>query len=50
MAKKAIYILEDEDRLNTFKNNAYIFAERFSLNSILPLYEEIYRSVKVGCC
>jgi len=50
MAKKAIYILEDEDRLNEFKNNAYTFAEHFSLNSILPLYEEIYRSVKVGCC
>ncbi len=50
MAKKAVYILEDEDRLTTFKENAYNYAQQFSLNSILPLYEEIYRTVKIGCC
>jgi N-acetyl-alpha-D-glucosaminyl L-malate synthase BshA len=50
MAKKAIYILEDEQRLQEFKNNACTFAQQFSLKSILPQYEEIYRAVKVGYC
>lgn len=50
MAKNAIYILEDEQRLEEFKNNARTFAQQFSLESILPLYEDIYRAVKEGCC
>jgi len=50
MAKKAIYILEDEQRLQKFKNDACNFAQQFSLKTILPQYEEIYRAVKVGCC
>lgn len=50
MAKKAIYILEDEQRLEKFKNSACNFAKQFSLQSILPQYEDIYRAVKVGCC
>lgn len=50
MANKAIYILEDEQRLQEFKDNACNYAKQFSLDSILPQYEEIYRSVKVGCC
>jgi len=50
MAKNAIYILEDEKRLQEFKNNAFTFAKQFSLETILPQYEEIYRSVKVGIC
>ena len=50
MAKNAIYILEDEQRLQEFKNNACTFAQKFSLETILPQYEEIYRAVKVGCC
>jgi N-acetyl-alpha-D-glucosaminyl L-malate synthase BshA len=50
MAKNAMYILEDEKRLQEFKNNAFNFAKQFSLETILPQYEEIYRSVKVGIC
>ena len=50
MAKKAIYILEDDQRLQKFKNDACTFAQQFSLKTILPQYEDIYRAVKVGCC
>ena len=50
MAKNSIYLLEDEDRLNLFKENAYKVAHRFSIENILPLYEEMYRRVKANCC
>ncbi len=50
MAKNAIYILENEQRLEQFKVNALNFAQRFSLERILPTYEELYRNVKAGCC
>jgi hypothetical protein len=32
----------DDQNLNTFKQNARKQAEKFSLEQILPLYEEIY--------
>ncbi len=50
MAKNAIYILENKERLMEFKVNAQIFARKFSIENILPLYEEMYRTIKVGCC
>ncbi len=50
MSEKALFILEDQRRLEEFKSNANKFAQEFSLQNILPLYEEIYRTVKVGCC
>lgn len=50
MAKNAIYILEDDSRLEEFKENAKRQAERFSIEKILPLYEDVYRSVKKDCC
>tara|TARA_R110002073_G_scaffold72537_1_gene177736 strand:- start:779306 stop:780430 length:1125 start_codon:yes stop_codon:yes gene_type:complete len=50
MSEKAIYILEDEDRLKEFKKNACTFAQQFSIDTILPQYEEMYRMVKEGCC
>lgn len=43
MAKNAIYILEDEKRLETFKDNAFKNAQRFSIDKILPEYEKIYQ-------
>jgi len=43
MAQKAIYILSDEYRLMTFKENAYIQAQNFSIDLILPQYEKIYQ-------
>ena len=50
MAKNSIYILEDEERLNIFKENAYRVAHKFSIEKILPHYEEMYRKVKENCC
>lgn len=44
MAKNAITILKDDDVLNKFKNNAKDHAKKFSLENILPVYEEIYKS------
>lgn len=45
MAERAIYLLEDEDRLNTFKENALARAKEFELSKILPLYESYYAEV-----
>ena len=45
MAKNAIYILEDEDRLNQFKKNAYAQARTFDIENILPKYEAYYKKV-----
>ncbi|MGB5461987.1 MAG: N-acetyl-alpha-D-glucosaminyl L-malate synthase BshA [Aureibaculum sp.] len=50
MANKAIYILEDDNRLKEFKMNAFNFAKKFSIENILPLYEDVYRAVKEDCC
>ncbi|SHN35388.1 N-acetyl-alpha-D-glucosaminyl L-malate synthase BshA [Mucilaginibacter sp. OK098] len=45
MAEKAIYILEDEERLKTFKENALTRAKVFDLAAILPIYENYYIEV-----
>ena len=45
MAQDAIYILEDPDRLNTFKENALARAKQFDLSLILPKYESYYNEV-----
>jgi len=45
MAKNAIFILEDDQRLREFKENAYQSAHRFSIEKILPKYEEMYNRV-----
>ncbi|MDH5413702.1 MAG: N-acetyl-alpha-D-glucosaminyl L-malate synthase BshA [Flavobacteriaceae bacterium] len=50
MANNAIYILEDNNRLKEFKMNAFNFAKKFSIENILPLYEDVYRAVKEDCC
>ena len=50
MAQHALYLLEDEERLNKFKDLARKNAERFSIEKILPQYEEMYRQVKEDCC
>lgn len=47
MARNAIYILSDEERLVQFKQQAYENAGRFTMDKILPHYEEVYNSVKV---
>jgi len=45
MADSAIYILENEARLNTFKENALARAKEFDLAKILPQYESYYVEV-----
>ncbi|MEM6893920.1 MAG: N-acetyl-alpha-D-glucosaminyl L-malate synthase BshA [Bacteroidota bacterium] len=42
MAEKAIYMLEDQERLDKFKNQAFEVASKFDISNILPLYEEVY--------
>jgi N-acetyl-alpha-D-glucosaminyl L-malate synthase BshA len=45
MAEKAIFILEDEERLAKFKENALARAKQFELSNILPEYENYYLEV-----
>lgn len=45
MAKNAVYILEDKDRLDTFKLNAWEHSKKFAIEEILPYYEAIYRKL-----
>lgn len=45
MAKNAISILQDDETLNRFKNNAFQQASKFDIAKILPQYEELYASV-----
>lgn len=45
MAKHAIHILENCERLETYKKAAYARARDFELSTILPLYEACYREV-----
>ncbi len=47
MAKNAITILKDEAVLERFKKNAKEHIKLFSLQNILPVYEEIYKSCSV---
>jgi N-acetyl-alpha-D-glucosaminyl L-malate synthase BshA len=43
MAQNAIYLLKDEKLLNQFKKNAYNQAAKFSIDSVLPKYEAVYK-------
>ena len=45
MAKNSIYILEDCERLNEFKENALQRAKDFELSKIVPIYEDFYSEV-----
>lgn len=45
MATDAIHILKDDAVLNTFKQNAFTQANKFTINAILPLYEQLYQEV-----
>lgn len=48
MAKYAIAILKEEDTLQQFKQNALSHAGAFSINKIVPLYENLYEQVAKG--
>ncbi|UGU16902.1 N-acetyl-alpha-D-glucosaminyl L-malate synthase BshA [Sinomicrobium kalidii] len=43
MAKNALKLLSDETLLKSFKENARTEAEKFDIEKIVPLYEEIYQ-------
>ncbi|HLP52543.1 MAG TPA: N-acetyl-alpha-D-glucosaminyl L-malate synthase BshA [Chitinophagales bacterium] len=45
MAKNAIYILQDENRLKEFKANALAHAKTFDIANVLPQYEAYYNKV-----
>lgn len=45
MANNALNILESDQNLAMFKKNAKEHTKQFSLDHILPIYEEIYNSV-----
>ncbi len=45
MAEKALYVLEDCDRLEKFKEAALRRAKDFELDNIMPQYEAYYREV-----
>jgi len=43
MAKNGIFILENEETLEKFKQNAVREAQKFDILKVLPLYEEVYQ-------
>ncbi|HEY0261624.1 MAG TPA: N-acetyl-alpha-D-glucosaminyl L-malate synthase BshA [Chitinophagales bacterium] len=45
MAKNALFILEDEERLKQFKRKALAQAKRFDIENILPHYEQFYDKI-----
>lgn len=45
MAKNAIYILSDDERLEQFKENAFQHATKYEKDRIIPLYEDLYETV-----
>ncbi|MCR8668179.1 N-acetyl-alpha-D-glucosaminyl L-malate synthase BshA [Aestuariibaculum sp. M13] len=49
MTKNALYILSDEERLKTFKENARKTAAQFDVHTIVPQYEKIYEDTLAKC-
>lgn len=47
MTKSALSILENEDKLELFKKQARETAERFDINKIVPMYENLYKRALV---
>ncbi len=45
MSQNGIYILEDDDRLQQFKQGAIEQAGKFEKQRVIPQYEELYREV-----
>lgn len=45
MSEHTVHILENETRLNSFKENAYQTAKKFDIHRILPLYESYYKKI-----
>jgi len=45
MAKNAVDLLKNEEKLNLFRKNALKQAKQFHIDKILPAYESYYREV-----
>lgn len=45
MAKNALTILQDDMTLAKFKQQAYEQAHKFSIEKIIPMYEDLYTQV-----
>ncbi len=45
MAKFSLELLNDDAKLELFKENALKQAEKFHINQIIPMYESLYESV-----
>ncbi|MBL4710514.1 MAG: N-acetyl-alpha-D-glucosaminyl L-malate synthase BshA [Flavobacteriales bacterium] len=45
MAKNAINLLGDEEKLNQFKLQAFNQAKKFDILNVLPMYEKLYKSI-----
>jgi N-acetyl-alpha-D-glucosaminyl L-malate synthase BshA len=45
MAKNALALLDDEAKFREFKTNAFEQAKRFDIETILPMYEQVYHEV-----
>ena len=43
MAKHAVELLSDKEKLALFKDQAYTYACRFDVHKIVPVYEEMYQ-------
>ena len=49
MSKHAISILKDAETLAKFKENAYLHAQQFNMETIIPQYEAIYKRFCKDC-
>ncbi|WP_347174982.1 N-acetyl-alpha-D-glucosaminyl L-malate synthase BshA [Polaribacter uvawellassae] len=47
MAKNVLKIIKDDATLLQFKQNAKAHTKKFSIKNILPVYEDIYESLKI---
>jgi glycosyltransferase involved in cell wall biosynthesis len=43
MTENALIVLKDKDTLLKYKENAKKVAEKFSIEKVLPLYEDLYQ-------
>ena len=43
MSKKAISILSSKEKLDSFKNKAFLKAKEYDINNLVPLYEKTYQ-------
>ena len=48
MAKNTLEILKSEESSSKFKKNAFEHSKQFNVDKILPLYEELYKSLILG--